>query len=181
MEGGESFLDPHSTLTRLIYSLIHTCISFIFPLSLQYFLNRQAFLRFPLSPLSLLLPLFTLANSFLLSLSIFLSFSVPLSYSLCLTLSLFLSPLLSVLFSLPFSQLFLLPSTISKTCTRCRGLQVLPRSFPFSLDSTLHSFLPLFSVLSLFDSLNHKILFGVCFLKKKFSFPTQTLNYRSSN
>lgn len=97
MEGGESFLDPHSTLTRLIYSLIHTCISFIFPLSFQYFLNRQAFLRFPLFPLSLLLPLFTLANSSF-SLPIFLPFfPFPLSYSLSLLLP--LSSSVSFLFS----------------------------------------------------------------------------------
>lgn len=93
--------------------------------------------------------------------------SLLLSLSSSSSLFFFLSPLLWVFFSLPFSQLFLLPSTISKTYTRCRGLQVLPRSFPFLLDSNLYSFLPLFSVLSLFDSLNHKILLGVCFLKKK--------------
>ena len=179
MEGGESFLDPHSTLTRLIYSLIHTCISFIFPLSFQYFLNRQAFLRFPLSPLSLLLPLFTLANCFSLSLSI--SFS-PSSLLLILSLSISFS-LLSRRFSFLChspnfsSSLQRFPKHIPGVAV-CKFYSVL---FPSPCLPLCIHFSPLFCVLSLFDSSNHKVLFGVCFLNKKFSFSTQTLNDRSSN
>lgn len=170
MEGGEPFLDPHSTLTRLIHSLIHTCISFIFPLSFQYFLNRQAFLRFPLSPLSLLLPLFTFANPASLYQSLSLSASFSSSLLSCRFSFLCRSPNFS-------SSLQRFPKHIPGVAA-CKFYPVL---FPSPCIPLCIRFSPLFSVLSLFDSLNHKILFGVCFLKKKFSFPTQTLDYRSSN